>query len=338
MTAADQTAVLLTGGAGYIGSHVYYALAAHGFTPVVMDNLSTGLRSNLPADAIFYQNNVEDVAALEAILKDRKISAIMHFAGSIDASESFANPAKYQKNNVEVTRILIAAAEKFNVRGFVFSSSAAIYGHQDEMPVAEDATPRPVSPYGQSKLDAENDLQASALNTAILRYFNVGGADSHGRTGPTGLGPVHIVKAAVSHYLGQSPALTIYGRDYDTPDGTCIRDFIHVSDLAEIHVLALKNLLKDGQSFVMNCGYGRGISIQSLADALRGLPGGENIKIEYGPRREADVPEIYADISLLQKKLTWTPRHNSIEQIIKTEIEWEKRKLSRTQNKLAAAN
>ena len=338
MSAADKTTVLLTGGAGYIGSHVYYALAEHGYKPVVIDNLTTGLRSNLPADAVFYQNEVEDSGALNRIFEEHLVGAIMHFAGSIDASESFANPAKYRKNNVDATRVLITAAENAKIKPFVFSSSAAIYGRQEDMPVREDAPPHPVSPYGRSKLDAEKALKNSALDTAIMRYFNVGGADAAGRTGPTGLGPVHIVKAAVSHYLGQTPALTIFGHDYDTPDGTCIRDFIHVSDLAEIHVLALKNLLKERQSFVMNCGYGRGISIQSLADALCALPGGESIKIEYGPRREADVPEIYADISLLQEKLVWTPRHNSIEQIIKTEIEWEKRKSSRTQNKLTAAN
>ena len=327
MSANNHIKVLLTGGAGYIGSHVYYALSAHGFTPVVVDNLSTGLRTNLPSDALFHQIDISDAASINSIIKQHGITAIMHFAGSIDATESFVNPEKYQRNNVDATLILLKAAAANTVKHFVFSSSAAIYGTQDVMPVNENAPPRPVSPYGQSKLDAEILIRNQAgISSAILRYFNVGGADPEGRTGPTGLGPTHIIKAAVMHYLGRAPALKIFGNDYDTPDGTCIRDFIHVADLAEIHVLALEDLIQNNSSFTMNCGYGHGVSVQHLADTLCNLPGGDKVKIEYAPRREADVAEIYADITLLKEKLRWVPRYNSVKQIIQTEIDWEERK------------
>ncbi len=328
---SDKVHILLSGGAGYIGSHVYYALVDVGFSPVVIDNLSTGVRANLPEDALFYEGDIEDGALVGQILKDHDVQAIMHFAGLIDVVESLSFPEKYFKANVEASLKLLEAAVNADVRNFVFSSTAAVYGEPDDLPVSEGAPCDPVSPYGLSKKMFEDILakaeEARGIKSAVLRYFNVAGADADMRTGPSENGPQHVVKAAVSHFMGRSPSFKIFGKDHDTRDGTCIRDFIHVSDLASIHVLALEDLMKSKQSFTMNCGYGRGVSIAELADELKALDKTGAINIVYADARDGDVSEIYADITSMNKRFNWRPKFDTMAQILKSEIAWQDHKV-----------
>ncbi len=287
-------AILVTGGAGYIGSHMVHALVDAGETVVVLDDLSTGYDAVLPEAATLVVGDIGDEALVTRIVTERGITAVAHFAGSIVVPESIADPLKYYRNNTVNSRNLIAAAVKGGVGAFLFSSTAAVYGEPTGGSVISEAiTPAPVSPYGWSKLMTEIMLRDTAaahgLRYAVLRYFNVAGADPKGRTGQSTPNATHLIKVAAQTALGQRPLMQVYGTDYPTPDGTCLRDYIHVSDLIEAHVLALKHLMAGGDSLIANCGYGRGFSVLEVVDAVRRVSG-RDFRVDVVGRRPGIRP------------------------------------------------
>src|SRR3954470_15846253 len=265
--------VLVTGGAGYIGSHAVLALKDAGWRVAVIDDLSNGSRSVVPDDVPFYQGSVAETVLLDSILDQQQIGAIMHFAGSIVVPESVEHPLKYYANNTLASHRLISAAVDAGVKHILFSSTAAVYGAPERVPIAEDDPKLPINPYGASKLMTERMLAdtsaAHPFNFGALRYFNVAGADSKGRTGQIGKGSTHLIKIACEAAVGKRPHVAVYGNDYPTADGTCIRDYIHVSDLADAHVAALEWLVEHpGENLVLNCGYGQGLSVLEVLDAV----------------------------------------------------------------------
>ncbi len=326
----EGRAVLVAGGAGYIGSHVALELVAGGRKVVVLDDLSTGRRDLVPADAVFIPGDMGDGALVRRILAEQACDSVMMFAGSIIVSESFQTPLPYWRNNVGAGFAFLDACIGAGVRHLVYSSTAAVYGSPDRLPIAEDAALRPISPYGRSKLALEWAL-ADACSVgdtrfAALRYFNVAGADAMGRSGQVSPVASHLIKIAVEAAVGKRPGLSIYGEDYPTPDGTCIRDYIHVSDLAEAHVLALGHLERGGESLVANCGYGRGFSVREVLDAVQRVAG-RKLAIDIGPRRRGDPPALVADSTLLQRILGWIPKRDDLDLIIRSALEWENRDL-----------
>ncbi|WP_062344373.1 UDP-glucose 4-epimerase GalE, partial [Novosphingobium sp. CCH12-A3] len=269
----SKVPVLVTGGAGYIGAHAVLALRDAGHPVAVIDNLVTGFRFAVPDGVPFYEGDIEDADLLKRIFAEQGTRAVMHFAGSVVVPESVSNPLKYYHNNTAKSRALIAAVVEAGVPHFIFSSTAATYGTPEVSPVTEDTPQRPINPYGMSKLMTEAMLSdvaaAHALNYCVLRYFNVAGADPQGRTGQSTAGATHLIKVAVEAALGKRASVGVFGSDFDTPDGTGVRDYIHVSDLAAAHVLALQALIADpGESLTMNCGYGRGFSVLEVLDAV----------------------------------------------------------------------
>ncbi|MEL0212117.1 MAG: UDP-glucose 4-epimerase GalE, partial [Novosphingobium sp.] len=265
--------VLVTGGAGYIGSHAVLALQDAGYRVAVIDNLVTGFRFAVPENVPFYEGDIEDAALLDRIFAEQDIRAVMHFAGSVVVPESVSNPLKYYHNNTAKSRSLIASVIKAGIPHMIFSSTAATYGTPEVSPVTEETPQRPINPYGMSKLMTEAMLAdvaaAHPLNYCALRYFNVAGADPQGRTGQSTAGATHLIKVAVEAALGKRASVGVFGTDFDTPDGTGVRDYIHVSDLAAAHVHALEALVADPQrSLQMNCGYGRGYSVLEVLDAV----------------------------------------------------------------------
>lgn len=323
--------VLVTGGAGYIGSHAVLALADAGWPVAVIDNLVTGFRWAVPRDVPFYEGDIEDGALLARIFAQEGIGAIMHFAGSVVVPESVDNPLKYYHNNTAKTRALIAAAVDAGVPHFIFSSTAATYGIPEVSPVTEDSPQRPINPYGMSKLMTETMLtdvaRAHAMNFCALRYFNVAGADPQGRSGQSTAGATHLIKVAVEAALGKRDGVSVFGTDYDTPDGTGVRDYIHVTDLANAHVLALEGLVEQPErSLKMNCGYGHGFSVLEVLDAVDRVT---NLKIErtMGPRRAGDPDSLISDNSRIKATLPWVPRYDDLETIVGHALAWE-RKLS----------
>jgi UDP-glucose 4-epimerase len=329
--------VLVTGGAGYIGSHVALALLETGRRVIVADNLVTGRRELVPEAADFVEMDIGDMQGVAALLGENKCRAIMHFAGSTVVPESVEDPLKYYGNNTCASRNLLAAALAQGVDKFIFSSTAAVYGEPEKLPVDEELPLVPVSPYGNSKLMTEIMLQdvasASGLRYVALRYFNVAGADPEGRSGQSTPNATHLIKAACEVACGVRESITIYGDDYDTPDGTGVRDYIHVSDLADAHVAALDYLTNGGESNIMNCGYGRGYSVKEVIDTLREVSG-ENFQVEMGPRRAGDIGEIFAESKRIRKVLGWSPRHDDIRKIVSSAYAWE---LRMTQLRLAGA-
>ncbi|MDO8607468.1 MAG: UDP-glucose 4-epimerase GalE [Phaeospirillum sp.] len=323
-----DTPVLVVGGAGYIGSHVTLELIKGGREVVVVDDLSTGRRDLVPAGASFIQGDIGDSELIRRVLAERGCASIMMFAGSIIVSESFQMPLPYWRNNIGAGFAFLDACVKAGVRHFVYSSTAAVYGAPDRLPISEDAALRPISPYGRSKLALEwavaDACSVGDMRFAALRYFNVAGADAQGRSGQVSPVASHLIKIAVEAATGKRPGLSIHGADYPTPDGTCIRDYIHVSDLAEAHVLALGHLERGGESLIANCGYGRGFSVRDVLEAVQRVAGRE-LAIAIGPRRRGDPPALVADSTLLTRVLGWTPKRNDLDLIIRSALDWEAR-------------
>ncbi|MGE7371066.1 UDP-glucose 4-epimerase GalE [Neorhizobium sp. NPDC001467] len=320
-------AVLVTGGAGYIGSHMVWSLLDEGEDVVVLDRLSTGFRWALAPEAKFYEGDIADRGLLARIFEAHAVDAIIHFAGSVVVPDSVSDPLTYYNNNTVKSHALIAAAVEAGVPHMVFSSTAAVYGTpQQAAPVAEDAALKPESPYGASKLMTEIMLRDTAaahpLTYTTLRYFNVAGADPRGRAGQSTAGATHLIKVACETALGRRSKLQIYGTDYPTPDGTCIRDYIHVSDLADAHLKALQRLRAGGSSLTANCGYGRGFSVLDVVDCVARLSG-RDLPVETVARRPGDATFVVADASIARHELGWQPVHDDLDFIVRSALDWE---------------
>ena len=319
--------VLVTGGAGYIGSHVLLALQDTGIDAVVIDDLSRGRRELVPEGIQLVVGNAGDQELVGRLLRESGARSVIHLAGDIVVPESVAKPLQYYRNNVETSRNLIEACVSEGVRSFVFSSTAAVYGSADGETVSETAPLRPESPYARSKLMVEWILEdisnVSDLRYAALRYFNVAGADPAGRTGLVAENATHLIKVACEVAVGRRDKLTIFGDDYETADGTCRRDFIHVSDLASAHVAVLSRLRAAHQNVTLNCGYGRPSSVLDVIRAVEQVTGSP-LPTEVGPRRPGDPVSVVADSSLLRKLTDWSPAHDSLEEIIFTALAWER--------------
>ena len=318
--------VLVTGGAGYIGSHMVLELLTAGEKVVVLDNLSTGLRSVVPQGVPLVVGDIGDQGAVEALLRQHAIKAIVHFAGSIVVPDSVADPLGYYNNNTVKSRALMAAAVAVGVPHFIFSSTAAVYGMGNGEPAKETSDLKPISPYGTSKLMTELMLADTAFahkfNYVALRYFNVAGSDPEGRTGQSTPRATHLIKVACQTALGQHAELKVYGTDYPTPDGTCIRDYIHVSDLARAHMSALKYLRAGGKSEVFNCGYGTGYSVREVIAAVK-KASGVDFKVAYVPRRPGDPAALVANAERIRNVLGWKPQLNDLDTIVKHAFAWE---------------
>lgn len=326
---SDRFTILVTGGAGYIGSHAVLALKDAGWPVAVIDNLVTGFRWAVPDDVPFYEGNVADSALIAKIVEEQNIGAIMHFAGSVVVPESVENPLKYYDNNSAKSRSLIESAITNGVQHFIFSSTAATYGIPEESPVKEDTPQVPINPYGMSKLMTEHMLRdvaaAHDMNFCALRYFNVAGADPAGRTGQSTAGATHLIKVAVEAALGKRESVAVFGTDYDTADGTGVRDYIHVSDLAAAHVLALEALIADpDQNHLLNCGYGRGFSVLEVLDAVDRVT---NLKIsrQLEGRRAGDPDSLISDNRAIMKRFPWQPQYADLDKIVTHALAWERK-------------
>lgn len=318
--------ILVSGGAGYIGSHVSIALLEAGYRVVVVDNLSTGRRELVPTGIPFVQADVGDQAAMAEVFVTHRIGAVIHLAGSIVVPESVADPLRYYANNTAVSRNLVDVAARFGVRAFIFSSTAAVYGDPQGAVLDEEAPTRPINPYGRSKLVTEwilaDTSAATGLPYVALRYFNVAGADAAGRSGQSSPVSTHLIKVACEALLGKRPHFALFGTDYDTPDGTCVRDFVHVSDLADAHVLALSHLLEGGTGGVMNCGYGRGFSVREVLAAVERVAG-RSIPMLTAGRRPGDPASLVARADRIRHTLGWRPRHAALDEIVASALAWE---------------
>ena len=329
MMTTQRPAVLVTGGAGYIGSHAVLALLDAGWPVVVIDNLTTGFRWAVPEAVTFAEGDIGDQALVGRLIEEHGIKAAIHFAGSIVVPESVSDPLKYYENNTVKSRSLIESAVKGGVRHFIFSSTAATYGIPDRVPISEDQHTQPINPYGWSKLMTERMLQdvaaAHHLNFCALRYFNVAGADPEGRSGQSTAGATHLIKVAVEAAIGKRSHVSVYGTDYDTPDGTGIRDYIHVSDLAAAHVDALEKLIAEPEaSHILNCGYGRGFSVLEVLDAVDRVT---NMRIErrIEGRRPGDPDALVADNARILATLPWRPRLDDLDVIVDHALAWERK-------------
>ena len=330
----EKVPVLVTGGAGYIGSHAVLALKDAGWRVAVIDDLSNGSREVVPEDVPFFHGSIAERVLVDSIIDDLGIGAIMHFAGSIVVPESVEQPLKYYANNTLASHALISAAVDAGVKHILFSSTAAVYGAPERVPIVEDDAKLPINPYGASKLMTERMLDdasaAHPFNYGALRYFNVAGADPQGRTGQIGKGSTHLIKVAVEAAVGKREQVAVYGSDYPTPDGTCIRDYIHVSDLAAAHVAALDWLTRHpDENLVINCGYGTGLSVLEVLDAVD-RANGEPIKRLIEGRRAGDPPELVAGNARLLETLDWRPAYADIDRIVGDALAWEKKLLGRT--------
>lgn len=324
-----NTKILVTGGAGYIGSHAVLALLDQGYDVTVIDNLSTGFRWAVPEGADFAEGDIGDQAFVEKLLLKNNIGAIMHFAGSIIVPESVKNPLLYYSNNSSKSRNLIESAVKCGVKNFIFSSTAATYGIPDTSPISENSPKRPINPYGMSKLITEAMLQdvanAHPITFCVLRYFNVAGADPLGRSGQSTEGATHLIKVAVEAVLGKREHVAVFGEDFDTPDGTGVRDYIHVSDLADAHLLALEYLAGNpGKSLTLNCGYGKGFSVKEVLSAVDQVTGA-TLKRKIEGRRDGDPDSLISDNRLIMLTLPWQPKYTDIRDIISHALMWEQR-------------
>ncbi|OAM76569.1 UDP-glucose 4-epimerase GalE [Devosia elaeis] len=324
--------VLVTGGAGYIGSHMVLNLADDGEQVVVLDNLVTGFDWAIDGRATFEAGNAGDIDLVLSLIKKYGITEIVHFAGSIVVPESVTNPLKYYANNTATSRNLIEAAVRGGVKHFIFSSTAAVYGMTGLAPVVEDTPLNPMSPYGRSKLMTEWMLAdvaaAHPITYGVLRYFNVAGADPGKRSGQSSPEATHLIKVACQTALGQREKMNIFGTDYDTPDGTCIRDYIHVTDLIAAHALLLKYLRKGGNSTTLNCAYGRGYSVREVVDTVRRISG-VDLRADEAPRRPGDPASITATGEKVRQLLGWVPQHDDLDEIVDTAYRWERHLMTR---------
>jgi UDP-glucose 4-epimerase len=320
--------ILVTGGGGYIGSHMVHALVDAGERVVVLDNLSTGFDWAVAEGAPLVIGETGDQPLVAALIAEHKVDAIIHFAASIVVPDSVRDPLGYYRNNTVNSRALIETAIKGGVRAFIFSSTAAVYGNPERVPVREDDPTVPMSPYGSSKLMTEIMLRdagiAHGLRHVILRYFNVAGADPLGRTGQSTKGATHLIKVAVETALGMRPKMDVFGTDYPTPDGTCIRDYIHVSDLVRAHSDALAYLRRGGASVTLNCGYGRGFSVLEVIETVKRVSG-VDFKVELGPPRLGDPAQIVAAADRARAALHWQPHFDDLDTIVTHALAWEKK-------------
>lgn len=319
--------VLVTGGAGYIGSHTVKLLGERGYEVLTYDNLSTGHRWAVLHGKLV-KADLSDKDTLRKVFEEFKPDAVIHFAASIIVPESKRMPLKYYKNNVANTLNLLEVMEEYNVDKFIFSSSAAVYGIPEEIPVSEDAPLNPINPYGETKATVERilrDLSNSRdFRYVSLRYFNAAGADLEGRIGEAHNPETHLIPSALKSILNSDFTFKLYGSDYPTPDGTCIRDFIHVIDLAEAHILALEYLFEGGESDIFNCGYGHGYSVMEVIEAIKKVTE-RDFKVVEAPRREGDPPVLVAKVDKIKRILGWKPKYDDLELIIKTAWNWEKK-------------
>lgn len=320
--------VLVTGGAGYIGSHMVLELRDSGIEVVVLDNLSTGFAWAVPDDVPLIIGDVGDSELVGRVLRQYQIEAIFHFAGSIIVPESVEKPLLYYRNNTANTRDLMETAVENGVPHFIFSSTAAVYGNPDQMPVSESATLQPMSPYGTSKLMSELMLAdtsaAHDFNYVALRYFNVAGADPIGRSGQSTPKATHLIKVACETALGRRPSMQVFGEDYETPDGTCVRDFIHVKDLARAHIAAYDYLRNGGKSDVFNCGYSKGFSVKEVIDAVKRVSN-VDFDVVMGDRRAGDPASIVAANEKIRATLGWEPQLDDLDGIVASALAWEER-------------
>jgi UDP-glucose 4-epimerase len=324
-----NSTILVTGGAGYIGSHTVLQLVARGERVVVLDDLSTGFRQAV-RDVPLVVGNVGDRKLVDSLLAEHRVDTIVHFAAHTIVPESVSNPLKYYGNNTCATRSLLDAASQAGVRHFVFSSTAAVYGIPDSGLAAEDTATRPINPYGTSKLMSEWMLRdlcaATPMRHVVLRYFNVAGSDPEGRIGQSTAKATLLVKAAAEHAVGKRPHISVFGTDYPTPDGTGVRDYIHVTDLATAHLNALDYLRRGGDSLTANVGYGHGYSVREVLDSVARISG-TRLTIREEPRRAGDPPSLVASCERVRRQLQWQPRFDDIDTIVRTSLEWEKRLL-----------
>jgi UDP-glucose 4-epimerase len=318
--------VLVTGGAGYIGSHMVWQLLDAGETVVVLDNLVTGFDWAVGPEGHLVRGDIADETLVRRLIADHDVDAIIHFAGSVVVPDSVADPLAYYLNNTVRSRALIAAAIAGGVKQFIFSSTAAVYGAPGQAPVTEDAVLKPESPYGRSKLMTEMMLADTAaahdFRYVALRYFNVAGADPKGRTGQSTRGATHLIKVACETALGKRASMSIYGSDYPTPDGTCVRDYIHVSDLVAAHSDALKHLRNGGKSVVANCGYGRGYSVREVVEAVKAVSE-RDFPVVMTERRPGDPSSVVANPALIMSEFGWKPRLDDLRGIVASALAWE---------------
>jgi UDP-glucose 4-epimerase len=319
--------VLVTGGAGYIGSHMVLNLVDRGVPTIVLDDLSTGFRWAVPPGVSFVEGDAGDTPFVERLIKEHGVQSVIHFAAKIVVPDSVSDPLGYYRSNTMKTRNLLEAVVNGGAKRFVFSSTAAVYGNPPVNPVGEDIAPAPMSPYGASKLMSEWMLRDTAaahdLHYVVLRYFNVAGADPKGRSGQSTPNATHLIKVAVQAALGQREALDVFGTDYETRDGTCVRDYIHVSDLIAAHALALDHLENGGPNLTLNCGYGQGYSVLEVIDAVKRVSG-VDFKVNLSPRRPGDPAKIVAAADRIRRNLHWEPSYDDLDTIVAQALAWEK--------------
>lgn len=324
--AFDPMSVLVTGGAGYIGSHMVLELLDSGENVIVLDNLSTGFRWAVPPNATLVVGDIGDQELVRSIVRKHSVNAIIHFAGSIVVPESVADPLGYYHNNTVKSRALMEVAVEMGIEHFIFSSTAAVYGMPKENPVREDAELKPISPYGSSKMMTEIMLadtsRAHNFRYVALRYFNVAGADPKGRSGQSTPNATHLIKVACEAALGRRPYLEVFGTDYPTRDGTCIRDYIQVTDLVRAHMAALRHLRDGGESDVFNCGYSKGFSVFEVIEAVKRVSGAD-FEVRTGPRRPGDPAEIVASSDKIRVRLGWRPTFDNLDTITLQALAWE---------------
>ena len=327
--------VLVTGGAGYIGSHMALELLGADEAVVVLDNLSTGLAWAVPKSATLVVGDVGDPPLVQRVVESHGVTSIIHFAGSIVVPDSVADPLGYYLNNTVKSRALIEVAVKSGIHHFIFSSTAAVYGMTGDTPVTEDAPLAPMSPYGSSKRMTEimlaDTARAHDLRYVALRYFNVAGADPNGRSGQSTPRATHLVKVACETALGKRSRMQVFGTDYPTPDGTCLRDYIHVTDLARAHMAALRYLRAGGESDIFNCGYGRGFSVLEVIDAVK-RAAGRDFEVRMSERRPGDPARVVAASQRIRKVLGWVPEHDTLDAIVRDALSWEERLLQNNQS------